>query len=174
VRRCGLAAVLVAAVVVCGCGREDEAVSGPASAPVASASATPYSTDVRGLGTRPPVRVSPSVARRLDAGSVGIVDFDARASIAPAALSVNREQTLEDVRWTGWGTGRATGRARVRSLECDPNCARGRIVLLEGTLELSEVRLCQSRRYYSQATLVTTDPSSGRRSRPATYLRTPC
>jgi hypothetical protein len=167
----GLVLVLaLAAAVVCGCGREEETAGGGAPAAVAS----PYSTEVHGLGTRPRVRVPSSVARRLDAGSVGIVDFVAQASIAPDALWVNQEQKLEDVRWTGWGTERATGRARVRSLECDPNCARGRIELLEGTLELSDVRLCGSRRYYSRARLVTTDPGTGQTSRPATYLRTPC
>jgi len=169
-----LLGVALAAALVCGCGREEEEATGGGAPAVASPSPTPYSTEVHGLGTRPRVRVSPSVARRLDAGSVGIVDFAAQASIAPGALWVNQEQKLDDLRWTGWGTRQATGRARVRSLDCDPTCARGRIELLDGTLELSDVRVCGSRRYYSRARLVTTDPGTGRRSRPATYLRAPC
>jgi hypothetical protein len=164
----------VAAVLVSGCGREEEAASGPGPAAPAAPSATPYSTEVHGLGTRPRVRFSASVARRLDAGGVGIVDFDARASIEPGTLWLNKEQKLVEVRWSGWGSERATGTARVRSVVCDPNCARGRIEILDGKVMLSEVRLCGSRRYYSKAELETTDPSTGASGHPATYLRTPC
>jgi hypothetical protein len=162
------------AVIVAGCGREEEAGGGPGPASAAAPTATPYSTEVHGLGGRPRVRVSDSVARQLDAGGVGIVDFDARASIAPDTLWLNMEQKLVDVRWSGWGSGRATGTARVRSVVCDPNCARGRIEILDGKVELSAVRLCGSRRYYSKARLETTDPNTGQRGRPAAFLRTPC
>jgi hypothetical protein len=165
---------LLAAVLLSGCGREEEAPSAPARAASVAPSATPYSTEVHGIHTRPRVRTPDSVARRLDAGGVGIVDYIAHASIAPDSLWLNKEQELQGVHWTGWGSERATGRARVRSLECDPNCARGRIEMLEGTVELSDVRLCGTRRYYSKAELETTDPSTGKRSRPSTYLRTPC
>jgi hypothetical protein len=135
---------------------------------------TPYSTDVHGIDTQPRVQMSAAVRQRLDAGGVGIVDFLARASIAPDSLWLNKEQQLQGVEWTGWGSERATGRARVRSLDCDPNCARGRIELLDGKVQLSAVRVCGSRRYYSKATLETTDPSTGERGRPSTFLRTPC
>jgi hypothetical protein len=163
---------VVCAVIFAGCGREDEAGGGPAGA--AAPTATPYSTEVHGLEGRPRVRVSDSVARRLDAGGVGIVDFDARASIAPGTLWLNEQQKLVDVRWSGWGGEQVTGTARVRSVVCDPNCARGRIEMLDGKIELSDVRLCGSRRYYSKARLETTDPTTGERGRPAAFLRTPC
>ena len=171
--RLALAGGLVAAALAAGCGSDGPDAGVPPAA-TAAPSQTPYSTAVRGLGARPRVRLPASVRRRLAAGDVAVVDFTARASIAPAALAVNQEQTLEDVRWTGWGSPRATGRARVRSLECDPDCARGRIVVLDGTVALSDVRLCGSRRFYARAELETTDRKTGTRSRPATYLRTPC
>ena len=40
-------------------------------------------------------------------------------------MDVNSEQRLSDLRWSGWGSERATGRGDVRTLICDPNCAQG-------------------------------------------------
>jgi hypothetical protein len=170
--------VLVVAALVAGCGDQAEQTAPPAGgAPAASASpsATPYSiTHVPKLPGQPAVKMASSVRRRLDAGGVGIVDFLARTGIEPSTLQVNREMKLQGIRWSGWGAERATGQARVRTLVCDPNCGRGRIAVVPGTIELSDVRVCDSRRYYAKAVLQTTDPATGRPSTPATYLRTPC
>jgi hypothetical protein len=165
------------AALVAGCGDHAEQAAPPAGAPAASAtpSATPYSlTNVPKLPGQPPVKISSSVRKRLDAGGVGIVDFLARTGIEPSTLRVNKEMKLQEIRWSGWGAERATGQARVRSLVCDPNCGRGRIVIVPGTIELSDVKVCDSRRYYAKAVLQTTDPDTGKPSTPATYLRTPC
>jgi hypothetical protein len=174
VRRALLPIVLSAALVA-GCGDAAEPAAPPPSAPPATPAATPYSTaNVPKLTGEPPVKLSSSVRRRLDAGDVGIVDFLARASIEPATLQVNQEMKLQEVRWSGWGAARATGQARVRTLVCDPSCGRGRIVVVPGKIELSDVKVCGSRRYYAKAVLETTDPDTGRPATPATYLRTPC
>jgi len=173
VARLAVAAALTA-LLVAGCGRDEEVASGPATAATARSSATPYSMKVTQTDTRPKVRMSSSVRRRLDAGDVAVVDFVARAGIAPSTLQLNKEQTLQEIRWDDWGSPSASGRARVRALVCDPNCGRGRFEMLDGKVELSDVRLCGSRRYYATAKLETTDPKTGEAGRPATYLRTPC
>lgn len=161
------ALVLGLALVAAGCG------DAPSAAPI-SASATPGAAAVRGVLPQPRARFGAGVRRQLAAGGVAVVDFRARVAIAPATLTVNREQTLEEVRWSGWGRSRTMGRARVRTLVCDPTCAQGRIAYARGTLELSGVRTCGARRYYAAARLRTRDPESGRPATPATFLRTPC
>jgi hypothetical protein len=173
VPRLAVAAALTA-LLVAGCGRDEEVTSGQAPAAKAQPSATPYSTKVTGTDTRPKVRMSGSVRQRLDAGDIAVVDFVARAGIAPSTMQLNKEQQLQEIRWSDWGSPSASGSARVRSLVCDPSCGRGRFEMLDGKVELSDVRLCGARRYYARATLETTDPKTGEAGRPATYLRTPC
>jgi hypothetical protein len=173
VPRLAVAAAL-AALLVAGCGGDEEVTSGAAPAASAQPSATPYSMKVTGTDAQPKMRMSSSVRRRLDTGDIAVVDFVARVGIAPSTLQLNKEQTVQEIRWSDWGSPSASGRARVRSLVCDPSCGRGRIEMLDANVELSDVRLCGSRRYYAKAKLETTDPKTGEAGHPATYLRTPC
>jgi hypothetical protein len=62
----------------------------------------------------------------------------------------------------------------VRTLICDPTCAQGRLAQAPGTVELSDIRVCGSRRYYASAKLASSDPEVSIVKNPATYLTTPC
>jgi hypothetical protein len=164
-RRLALLA-LAGVAVVCGCGGED-AAPGAAAAPAAR-SGTPD------LGPYPKVKTPASVRRQLDAGAVGVIDLRLRTAIAPDSLQLNREQRALELEWRGWGTPHATARGKVRTLVCDPTCAQGRLAQAPGTVELSGIRVCGSRRYYASARLRSSDPEVSIVEDPATFLRTPC
>ena len=71
-----------------------------------------------GIGGEPPAATTPSArgdraaarptapARRprLAAGAIGVVDLANRAAVAPRKMDVNGEQTLDGLRWSGWGS----------------------------------------------------------------------
>ena len=166
-----LALIAVGALVlVWGCGGEDAAPRAAAAKPAATAAPAPAPD----LGPYPKVRTSPAVRRQLDAGAVGVIDLELRTAIAPASLQLNREQEAIELEWSGWGTPRATARGKVRTLICDPSCVQGRLAQAPGTVELSDIRVCGSRRYYGSAKLRSADPEVSIVKNPATFLRTPC
>jgi hypothetical protein len=166
-RLLALLAVAVVAVM-CGCGGE-EATPGAAAAKPATTAAPPPD-----LGPYPKVKTSSAVRRQLDAGAVGVIDLELRTAIAPDSLQLNREQEAIELEWSGWGTPHATARGKVRTLICDPTCAQGRLAQASGTVELSNIRVCGSRRYYASAKLASSDPEVSIVKNPATFLRTPC
>lgn len=159
---------LAGVAVVCGCGGED-AAPGPAATPAAAALGGRPD-----LGPYPQVKTPASVRRRLDAGAVGVIDLRLRTAIAPDSLQLNREQQALELEWSGWGTPHARARGQVRTLVCDPTCAQGRLAQAPGTVELSGIRVCGSRRYYASARLRSSDPEVSIVEDPATFLRTPC
>ena len=164
-----LPALLAFAVllVACGCGG-DPAAPGDAATPPTTAAPPPD------LGPYPKTKTSASVRRQLDGGAVGVIDLRLRTAIAPDSLQLNREQEALELEWSGWGTPHATARGKVRTLVCDPTCAQGRIAQSAGTVELSDIRVCGSRRYYASAKLAASDPEVAIVKNPATFLRTPC
>jgi hypothetical protein len=170
VRRLLALLALGAVAVVCGCGGE-EAAPGAAARPAATPSAPSGAPD---LGPYPKVKTSSSVRRQLDDGAVGVIDLRLRTAIAPDSLQLNREQEAVELAWSGWGTPHATARGKVRTLICDPSCAQGRLAQAPGTVELSDIRVCGTRRYYASAKLASSDPEVSIVKNPATYLRTPC
>jgi hypothetical protein len=155
-------------MLVYGCGGEDAAPGAAATQTPSAPSAAPD------LGPYPKVETSSSVRRRLDAGAVGVIDLRLRTAIAPDSLQLNREQEALELEWTGWGTPHATARGKVRTLICDPTCAQGRLAQGPGTVALSDIRVCGSRRYYASAELRSPDPEVSIVKDPATFLRTPC
>jgi hypothetical protein len=160
-----LPAALAAVLLFAGCGGSETTVG----APVAARTATPApTTGTPELGPYPTPALSSSVKRRLDAGGVAVIGLDERGGIAPGRLWLNREMQVMRLQWSGWGSPQATGRGRVRTLVCNPNCAQGRLEFAAGTVTLSDIRLCGSRRFYSTAKLETGGKT------PATYLETPC
>jgi hypothetical protein len=170
VRRLLALLALAAVAVVCGCGGQ-EATPGAAAKPATTPSAPSGAPD---LGPYPKVKTASSVRRQLDAGAVGVIDLKLRTTIAPDSLQLNREQEAIELEWTGWGTPHASARGKVRTLICDPNCAQGLLAQASGTVELSDIRVCGSRRYYASAELRSPDPEVSIVKDPATFLRTPC
>jgi hypothetical protein len=168
VRRLPALLALAAVALVCGCGGQEAAPRAAAAAAAGTAAPAPN------LGPYPKVQTSSSVRRQLDAGAVGVIDLRLRTTIAPDSLQLNREQEARELEWSGWGTPHATARGKVRTLICDPTCAQGRLAQAPGTVELSDIRVCGSRRYYASAKLSSSDPEVSIVSNPATFLRTPC
>jgi hypothetical protein len=161
------AAALGILLLVAGCGGDETTVAPPAAVQTAAPAPT-GSAGTPELGPYPTPDLSASVKRRLDAGGVAVIGLDERAGIAPEHLWLNREMQLMRLQWTGWGTPQATGRGRVRTLVCNPNCAQGRLEFAPGTVTLSDIRLCGTRRFYAKARLETSGKT------PATFLGTPC
>jgi hypothetical protein len=89
-------------------------------------------------------------------------------------MDVNSEMRLSDLRWSGWGSERATGRADVRTLICDPNCAQGTYQDARAEIVLSAPKTCSGERFYTRASMTYTDPDTGKTRAPATYLSPPC
>jgi hypothetical protein len=152
-------------VLVAGCGGGSEEAGKPA---------------VKASGTAPPEPPPPTLAyargarQALKAGAVAVADFDYRVSVAPSKMDINREQRLSGLRWSGWGSERATGRARVRTLICDPTCAQGLYQESRAEVVLSAPKRCDGERFYTRASMTYTDPDTGKTRAPATYLTPPC
>jgi hypothetical protein len=169
--RARLALVALAGLVAAGCGSRGGA---PAAGPVttaAPAAATPSPVPTA-VHVRP--RIAPSQGQRLDAGAVGVIGFDLEGAVAPSRLMVNKEQTLQGVRWSGWGGPSATGRAQVRTLVCDPTCAQGRLEYSQATIVLSQQRRCGRRRFYTAGRMTYLDPDTRRTRVPSVFLWPPC
>ena len=148
-------------LALAGCGGGQERVAPPSGTRVA----------IPPGPTPQPLGYEGGARRALAAGAIGVVDLRNRAGVEPRTMDVNREQRLSRLRWSGWGTRRATGRARVRTLVCEPTCAVGRVEESRGVIVLSQPERCDGRRFYTRATM--TYEEAGRTRAPATYLRTP-
>jgi len=171
-RAVALICLLAACLAVAACGGGEDAPT-PASAagtggepPVAVPSVAPEATVQ-------PLAYGPGAKAQLAAGAIGVVDLVNRAAIAPRTMSVNSEQTLDGLRWSGWGNPSTTGHGQVETLICDPNCATGRLEPSTAVIVLSKPRRCDGRRFYTRSTMTYKEPKTGRTRAPDTYLRTP-
>ena len=169
-----LSCTLAACLAVAGCGGDDERAAAPAGAPGVGGEPPAASSTVSPVATPQPLRYGPGARARLAAGAVGVVDLGNRAAIEPALMEVNREQALEKLRWSGWGSPRTTGRGAVDTLICDPTCATGRRERSTAVVVLSRPRRCGARRFYTRSTMTYEEPETGRTRAPDTYLRPPC
>ena len=167
-----LSCLLAACLAIAGCGGDDEAGT---AAPAAGVGGEPptASPTVAPEATVQPLAFGPGARAGLAAGAIGVVDLKKRASIEPRTLAVNREQTVEGLRWSGWGNPSATGRGEAHTLICDPNCATGRLERSAAVIVLSKPRRCEGRRFYTRSTMTYEEPKTGRTRAPDTYLRTP-
>ena len=167
-----LSCLLAACLVVAGCGGDDETGT---TAPAAGVGGEPptASPTVDPVATVQPLAYRPGAKARLAAGAIGVVDLKNRASIAPDTMAVNGEQTLDELRWSGWGNPSTTGRGGVDTLICDPNCATGRVDRSTAVIVLSKPRRCGGRLFYTRSTMTYKEPKTGRTRAPDTYLRTP-
>ena len=109
----------------------------------------------------------------LKGGAIAVVDLENRVAVEPARMDVNAEQELSGLRWSGWGSARATGQGSVRTLICDPNCLSGRLGRSRGDVVLSGAKDCGGSRYYTRSSMTYEDPDTDKTRAPATYLRTP-
>jgi hypothetical protein len=170
--RRALTCVLAACLAVTGCGGDEEGAATPAAGvggepPVASSTVSPVTTPQ-------PLRYGPGARARLATGAIGVVDLANRATIEPVLMDINQEQQLDELRWSGWGGPRTTGRGAVDTLICDPNCATGRRERTTAVIVLSRPRRCGARRFYTRSTMTYEEPTTGRTRAPDTYLRPPC
>jgi hypothetical protein len=168
-----ISCLLAACVAVTGCGGGDDRAR--RSAPAAGTGGEPpaASTSVDPVTTVQPLDYGPGAKARLGAGGIGVVDLANRVSIEPAKMDVNREQTLDGLRWSGWGNPSATGRGGVDTLICDPTCANGTRERSTAVIVLSKPRRCSGQRFYTRSTMTYREPETGRTRAPDTYLRTP-
>ncbi|HWK27482.1 MAG TPA: hypothetical protein VNS09_13020 [Solirubrobacter sp.] len=141
-------------------GKPDPAVYGP---PRAVARSQPRVAAPRLV---PPGR---AVARRLDAGAVGVMDPAGVVFVSPASLDIASDASLVGLRWASWGSERAVGRGTLRVLSCEPTCVSGGSRSLPARVVLSDVRVCAGRRYFGAAAVTVEGPL-----RPASYVRAPC
>jgi hypothetical protein len=163
-----LSCLLATCLAVAGCGGGDEEGTAGTGGepPAATASVAPEAT-VQPLG------YGRGAKAQLAAGAIGVVDLTNRAAIEPQKMGVNGEQTLEGLRWSGWGNPRTTGRGDVDTLICDPTCATGRLEPSTAVIVLSRPRRCGGRRFYTRSTMTYKEPKTSRTRAPDTYLRTP-
>lgn len=164
-----VAAGAVVVLLLAGCGGDDdEAQDAPRAAPVTTSTTPPPSPTPQALV------FGKGVKSELARGAIAVVDLRNRVGVEPAAMSINREQTLSGLRWRGWGSSTATGAGEVDTLVCEPSCALGKLEHSRATLALSAPRRCEGRRYYTKASMTYEEEGSGRTRAPAGYLRTPC
>jgi hypothetical protein len=161
VRR-GPACAVAVCLALAGCGGDSK----PATTPPVKAS-----------GTAPPAPTPEALAyaggarEALQGGAIGVADFTYRVAVAPSAMNINREQRLTQLRWSGWGSARASGRGDVRTLICEPTCAQGTYQDARAEIVLSAPKRCDDARFYTRSSM--TYEERGRIRAPATYLRTP-
>ena len=122
----------------------------------------------------PPLAYAGGAKAALDRGAIGVADSAWRVAVEPSKMDVNSDQRLSGLRWSGWGSARASGHGDVRTLICEPTCAQGVYEDSRAGLVLSEPKRCGGRRFYSRASVTYEDPKTKKTRAPATYLRTPC
>jgi len=163
-----LACTVMTCLALAGCGGGGEEEQ---AAPVSKASGA--SLKIPPGPTPQPLGYDAGAKPALAAGATGVVDLRNLVGVEPKTMDVNHEQRLEQLRWTGWGTPRATGRGDVRTLVCEPTCANGLIQHSSAVIVLSEPKRCGERRLYTRSTMTYEDADTGKTRAPATYLRTP-
>jgi hypothetical protein len=168
-----LSCLLAACLAVAGCGGGDggEERATPAAGVGSEPPATSPSVDA--VTTPQPLHYLAGAKAALAAGRIAVVDLSNRAGVEPATMDVNREQTLDGLRWSGWGNASATGRGKVDTLVCDPTCATGRREQSTAVIVLSKPRRCGGRRFYTRSSMTYEEPDTNRTRAPDTYLRTP-
>ena len=164
------AIVVVGLLAAAGCGGGER----PAS-PSRSVDMAKYGPRKAVAGVTPgPARIhvvapAASVARQLDGGEIGVVGLDGVVAVRPSSLETSSDGTLQGLRWSHWGASGASATGRMRLLDCQPNCATGGVNTVDVTVELSRVKSCGGRRYFSSASITLAG-----RPRPASYVRAPC
>lgn len=156
--------VLVLALVLCGCGSAGEL---PAATPTIDMSQFGPRHAVAGA-TPAPIKLPP-LRGKVPAGQVGVVDISGLVSARPKTLHTSTDASLEGLAWSSWGDDGAAGAGEFHVLECQPNCATGHTRTVSASVALSDVRVCDGRRYYGRAVVkLASGPA------PTSYVRAPC
>jgi hypothetical protein len=162
--RRSLACAAAACLVLAACGGSSERAAKPTVEPAGTAAPTPTPQALDYVG---------GARAALESGATAVVDLSDRVAIEPSRMDVNAEQSLSGLRWSGWGSARATAEGSVRTLICDPNCLNGRLGYSRGEVVLSAPKRCRGQRFYTRSSMTYEDPDTHKTRAPATYLRTP-
>jgi len=163
---CAATVWLALALALAGCGGESGEVAAPKVKATGTAPPAPPPD--------PPLAYTGEAKAALAGGAIAVADSSWRVAIEPSQMDVNTDQRLSQLRWSGWGSDRASGRGDVRTLICEPTCAQGVFEDSRAELVLSEPKRCGGQRFYSRASMTYEDPKTKKTRAPATYLRTPC
>jgi len=157
--------LLVLALVVTGCGGAGSEL--PAATPT---------IDMSQFGPRhavaraapPPSKLPPLHGSAPD-GEVGVVDVTGLVAAEPKTLQTSTDAALEGLAWSSWSADGAEGSGEFGVNDCQPNCATGHTQKVAATVRLSDVKVCDGRRYFGRAVV---KPASG--PAPTSYVRAPC
>ena len=126
----------------------------------------------RSPSCRPP---TPTVARALDAGEIGVVDITGTVGVKPESLETSDGLACwRACEWSRWGDDGAEGSGELRMLVCQPTCASGNVEHVPARITLTGVTRCDGRRYFAAGTLAVDPALTPEGEQPATYVRAPC
>jgi hypothetical protein len=163
--------LVVIAMLLAGCGgaRADER---PASPTIDMSQYGPRQAVAGAKTPAPPLfapKTSAAVAQQLQSGAVGVQAFGGEVFVRPSSLDTSADGGMVGVKWSSWGATSASGSGSFSVQDCQPNCATGHMKSVPATVELSQVTVCDGKRYFSQAVVT---PATG--AAPASYVRAPC
>lgn len=156
--------VLLCVLLVAGCGSSGEL---PAATPTIDMSQFgPRHAVAR--ATPPPVQL-PALHGSVPAGEIGVVDISGLVAERPKALQTSSDASVQRLVWSAWSPEGAAGSGEFNVLECQPNCATGHTRRVAATVSLSDVKVCDGRRYFGRAVVkLASGPA------PTSYVRAPC
>jgi hypothetical protein len=157
--------LVVCALLVAGCGGAGSEL--PVATPTIDMSQYGPRHAVAGA-TPAPIKLPP-LHGTVAAGDVGVVDISGLVAARPKSLQTSTDASLEQLAWSSWGDGGASASGEFHVLDCQPNCATGHTRSVAATVELSDVRVCDGRRYFGRAVVkLASGPA------PTSYVRAPC
>jgi hypothetical protein len=156
---------LVLAVLLCGCGGAASEL--PAATPTIDMSQFGPSKAVP--RTAPPAVKLPALHGSLPAGALGVVDVSGRVGVRPKVLETSEDASVSQLVWSSWAASGASARGEFRVLDCQPTCASGHTRRVAATVELSDVTMCDGRRYFGRASVTLAEGAA-----PTSYVRAPC
>jgi hypothetical protein len=158
--------VLVFALLLCGCGGASSSEL-PAATPTIDMSRFGPRHAVAGA-TPPPIQL-PALHGTVPAGEIGVVDISGLVSARPKTLQTSSDASLGRLAWSSWSPAGASASGEFSVLDCQPNCAIGHTHRVPATVALSDVKVCDGRRYFGRAVVkLASGPA------PTSYVRAPC